>query len=460
MVGLTQKLLGADTPNMSRLARNGGLRNMRTVTPAVTCTVQSTLVTGAMPSHHGCVGNGWYYRDLSEIWFWRQSNKLVQGEKLWETASKLDASFTCAKLFWWYNMYSSADWSITPRPMYLADGRKIPDIYAEPASLRDELSQSLGQFPLFKFWGPGADISSSAWIGKSALDVEARYTPTLNLVYLPHLDYGLQKYGPDANLLAPDLRAIDSICGDLIEQAERDGVQIVLLSEYGITEVSGPIFINRILRESGLLRVREELGKELLDAGASEAFAVCDHQVAHIYIRHPENINVVKEILAAVDGIESVLDDEGKTAFGLNHDRSGELVAISTADRWFAYYHWFDDNRAMDYARTVEIHRKPGYDPVELFMDPSIKLPALTIASKLVKKMMGFRVLMDVIPLDATLVRGSHGRVTDRAEDGPLVISSRPDLLPDDDLHAVDVKKLILEHIFEDLGSRYESLKE
>ena len=440
--------MGPNTPNLSRLAGRGVLRPLRTVTPAVTCAVQSTFVTGLPPDQTGIVGNGWYFRDLSEIWFWRQSNKLVSGEKIWDAARARDPDFTCAKLFWWYNMYADVDWAVTPRPMYPADGRKLPDIHAAPEALRGELKNKLGQFPLFRFWGPGADLIASDWITRSALHVRETRDPTLTMVYLPHLDYCLQKFGPDGPEVGPEVRSVDALCGRLIEQADADGTRIIVLSEYGITNVSGPVHINRALRQAGLLRVREEVGLELLDPGASDAFAISDHQLAHIYVRDPARQGEVKALIEGLDGVETVLDDAGKRAYGLAHDRSGELVAISRADRWFTYYYWLDDAKAPDFARTVEIHRKPGFDPVELFMDPAIASPKLAIAWRLAKKALGFRTLMDVIPLDASLVKGSHGRITDRPEDGPLIISSEAALLPDGEVRATDVKQIVLKHIF------------
>jgi predicted AlkP superfamily pyrophosphatase or phosphodiesterase len=448
VVGLTPELLGANTPHLSVLAREGALRPLRTITPAVTCSVQATLATGLLPREHGIVANGWYFRDLSEIWLWRQSNRLVSGEKIWDAAKRRDPSFTCAKLFWWYNMYSTADYSVTPRPQYLADGRKLPDIYAEPESLRSELQDRLGTFPLFNFWGPNADIVSTRWIGDAALHVYDRHAPTLTLVYLPHLDYCLQKLGPSHPEIAGHLREVDAVCGELIAHARRGGARVIVHSEYGITDVKGPVHINRALREAGLLRVREERGLELLDAGASQAFAVADHQLAHVYVQDASRVAEVQALLARLPGVERVLSDAGKREYGLDHARSGELVAISEADRWFSYYYWLDDARAPDFARMVEIHRKPGYDPVELFVDPKLALPTVQIGWKLLRKALGFRMVMDVIPLDATLVRGSHGRLTDREAQGPLVISSEPDLLPAGAVAAIDFKQLVLAHLF------------
>lgn len=452
VVGLAPHLVGTHTPHLAKLAKRGGMRSLNTVTPAVTCTAQSTLLTGLPPSGHGAVANGWYFRDLAEVLLWRQPNQLVAGEKIWDAGKARDPDFTCAKMFWWYNMYATADWSATPRPMYPADGRKIPDHYAHPPELHDELDAKLGQFPLFKFWGPVADITSSDWIAKATLHVMQTRNPTLTLTYLPHLDYNLQRLGPDLEhpRLQKDLREIDDLCGELIEQADKSGQRVVVVSEYGITQATDAVHINRALRQAGLLAVRpEEFGREVLDAGASEAFAMADHQIAHIYVKNPERVAEVAALVARLDGVESVWDSEGKRANGLDHPRSGELVAVSEADRWFSYYYWLDDAKAPDFARSVDIHRKPGYDPVELFVDPEIKFPMLTTGWKLAKRKLGQRQLMDLISLkDTTLVKGTHGRITDDPEHGPLVISSEADLLPEGPIEAVDFKALVLDHVF------------
>jgi predicted AlkP superfamily pyrophosphatase or phosphodiesterase len=452
VVGLTPRMIGADTPNLQRLAAVGAMRQLATVVPAVTCTAQTTFLTGLLPREHGIVANGWYFRDLSEVLFWRQSNRLVAGERVWDAARRREPAFTCANMFWWYNMYATADIGVTPRPMYPADGRKIPDCYTAPRELRDELTARFGRFPLFSFWGPATSIVASEWITRSALHVRRERKPTLTLVYLPHLDYVLQRLGPNVLQVARDLREVDALCGEIIDDARRDGARVIVLSEYGITPVSRPIDINRALRRAGFIAVREELGREQLDPGASAAFAVADHQIAHIYVAAKDRLTEVKALIAALPGIERVLDDTTKPEFGLDHARSGELVALARADSWFTYYYWLDDAKAPDYARTVDIHRKPGYDPVELFLDPSIRLPKLSIGWRLAKRALGSRTLMDVIPLDATLVKGSHGRPTDDPVDGPVLISSDADLLPPGPVAATGVKALILRHLF-DAGS-------
>jgi predicted AlkP superfamily pyrophosphatase or phosphodiesterase len=409
--------------------------------------VQTTYLTGLWPSEHGIVGNGWYFREECEVRFWRQSNKLVAGNKIWDAAKQLDSTFTCANLFWWYNMYSTVDVSVTPRPMYPSDGRKLPDIYSAPAELRDELQRELGTFPLFQFWGPAAGIASSQWIAEAAKRVSEQCAPTLSLVYLPHLDYGLQRHGPDLTKVAGDLQAIDAVVGELIDFYEARGTSVVLLSEYGITPVSRAVHLNRVLREAGLLRVRVELGRELLDAGASSAFAVADHQVAHIYVNDPAKLNLVRELVARTPGVARVYDQSTAAEIHLNHSRSGELIALSEPDAWFTYYYWLDDARQPDFAPTVDIHRKPGYDPAELVLDPKLAFPKLKIAWKLLQKKIGRRYLMDVIPTSGELVRGSHGLPATSPRDAPVFITSRADLLSEPEIAPTAVRQLLLQHL-------------
>src|SRR5262245_4239952 len=316
VVGLTTDMLDLAMPRLTEWSSGCVLAAIDPAFPAVTCTAQSNYLTGVAPEVHGIVGNGWYFHDDCEIHFWRQSNKLVQAEKIWDAARAIDPAFTCANLFWWFNMYSSAAFSVTPRPMYPADGRKIPDVYTNPPDLRNALQSKLGAFPLFEFWGPRASIRSTEWIAEAAKEVDLRFDPTLTLVYLPHLDYPLQKFGK-----APedDLRAVDAVCGGLIDHFEARGARVIVLSEYGIAPVDRPVHLNRVLREHGLLAVREELGLELLDPGASAAFAVADHQVAHVYLNDLSRRRQVWEILEETPGIEHV--DH------ISHPRAGDFVA-------------------------------------------------------------------------------------------------------------------------------------
>lgn len=418
VVGLSTSVIGEHMPFLSSYVKRKNLSRIKPLLPAVTTSVQSTYLTGKWPAETGIVGNGWYDRIDCEIKFWKQSNKLVSGEKIWESAKRENPSFTCSKMFWWYNMYSSADYAVTPRPNYLADGRKMPDCYSHPAGLRDVLQEKLGQFPLFQFWGPGANIKSTQWIADASMITDDLYEPTLTLIYLPHLDYCLQKFGPDFTKISKDLTEIDQVIEKLVEFYENKSVKIILLSEYGIAPVKYPIHLNRLFREHGLLGIREERGLELLDPGASKAFVVADHQIAHVYINDPSVRDEVVSLLKDVKGIELILDKNQQKEYHIDHERSGDLVLMSDEDSWFTYYFWFDDDKAPDYARCVDIHKKPGYDPVEMFM--SSKLRA---GYKLLKKKAGFRYVMDVIPLDASLIKGSHGRIGVLPEYQPVLIS-------------------------------------
>jgi predicted AlkP superfamily pyrophosphatase or phosphodiesterase len=442
-VAMTPELLGNATPRLKSFADAGGMVPLGGVTPAVTATVQSTYLTARPPSGHGVVGNGWLFKDTMEVRLWQQSNRLVQAPKVWEAAPGI----TTANLCWWFAMYSSADVTVTPRPMYPADGRKIPDCYTKPGDLRDSLQAELGQFPLFKFWGPAASIDSTQWIAEAAKRVDRRFDPTLTLVYLPHLDYDLQKKGPALAGIRTQLGELDAIAGDLIDFYEERGARVIVLSEYGIVPVSRSVHPNRILRRAGLVSYRMELGREVIDIGGSEAFAMADHQISHVYVRDEARVGEVRELFTNVPGIGEVLDEAGKREYGLDHERSGELVLIAEPDAWFTYYYWEDDAKAPDYARTVDIHRKPGYDPVELFLDPAIRVPPLAVGSRIIRRKLGFRTLLDVIPVDATLVKGSHGRIPDDPSSGPLLMTKQTDLLPDGDVAAADVHDLILRHL-------------
>jgi predicted AlkP superfamily pyrophosphatase or phosphodiesterase len=436
VVGLSSSLIGEHTPFLKSYIQKKNLRTIEPMLPAVTTSVQSTYLTGQWPATNGIVGNGWYDREDCEIKFWKQSNNLVQGEKIWDAAKKMDPTFTCAKMFWWYNMYSSADYAVTPRPNYLADGRKLPDCYSHPADLRDLLQLELGQFPLFQFWGPGANIKSTKWIADASIITDNKYDPTLSLIYLPHLDYCLQKFGPDFSKISKELNEIDQVVASLVNHFENKNARIIILSEYGIAPVSQPIHINRLLREKGLLAIREERGLELLDPGASKAFAVADHQVAHVYINDKSVTDQVKKLLENVPGIELVLDRDAQKEYHIDHGRAGDFVVMADDKSWFTYYFWNDDALAPDYARVVDIHKKPGYDPIEMFMTSKLRA-----GYKLLRKKAGFRYVMDVIPLDATLLKGSHGKINTPSEYHPIIITN---MAPSATIiQAIDVRQMI-----------------
>ncbi|MBT3638405.1 MAG: alkaline phosphatase family protein [Opitutae bacterium] len=447
VVGLCNRLLGEHTPRLTSFSgrTTGTPLSIKPVMPALTCAAQATYLTGTLPSEHGIVGNGWYDRTLNEHHFWKQSNRLVGGHKIWEKLRQNRPGFRTANLFWWFNMYSSVDYSITPRPLYRSDGLKTFDVHSQPLKLRDEVKRDLGPFPFHSFWGPKAGIESSKWIAESAKWTENRFEPNLSLVYLPHLDYDLQRYGPEDPRIPQALQAIDQIVGDLIDFYEKKGVRVVILSEYGITKANKVIFPNRMFRRKGWLEVKDELGLEYLDCGGSQAFALTDHQIAHVYLNQKDEafLNKVRSALEETDGVSSVLAGEARKQAGLDHERAGDLVAISDENAWFAYYHWEDDCLAPDFARCVDVHRKYGHDPAELFVDPKINFPMLKVAQKLIGKKLGFRTHMDLIPLDPSLVMGSHGCVPADNLDWPVLFGHGLDQ-KDQALDAPDVHQEIL----------------
>ncbi|MCT2547264.1 MULTISPECIES: nucleotide pyrophosphatase/phosphodiesterase family protein [Streptomyces] len=441
-VGLTPRLLG-EMPHVAAVGQEGFTARLDTVFPAVTATVQATLTTGLLPRDHGAVANGWYHRDHGEVMMWRQHNALVGGEKVWQAARKQDPDHTTAYLCWWWAMGADVDTVLTPRPVYHYDGRKSPDCYTKPAGLRDELTARQGEFPLFNYWGPTASIASTRWIAGAARHVVDTRRPDLSFIYVPHLDYDLQRYGPDSPQAVRAAREADAALAPLLDDLRDRGTTVVALSEYGISPVSRPVDINRALRREGLLSVYSQRGMEYLDPCTSRAFAVADHQAAHVYVADPADIPRVRDVLKHTEGVDEIWDRTEQATYGIDHPNAGELVAVAEPDAWFTYYYWLDDTRAPDFARGVEIHRKPGYDPAELFFDPADKAVKAKAALTLLRKKAGMRAPLTVVPLDPTHVKGSHGRLPQDHRDGPLLLCSDPGQ-ERDRYHATEVKDLLL----------------
>ncbi|MGW5352788.1 alkaline phosphatase family protein [Streptomyces sp. NPDC004031] len=442
VVGLTPRLL-PHMPALRAVADQGFRAGLDTVFPALTCPVQSSMLTGLMPDGHGVVGNGWFFRDAGEIFHWRQSNSLVLGDKLWAAGRRADPGYTVGNICWWYAMGMDVASTVTPRPVYHYDGRKSEDCYAHPQALHDELTQKLGRFPLFSYWGPGAGIASTRWIVAAAGHVLDTRAPDTLLVYIPHLDYEVQRYGPDGPGAAAAARAVDAELAPLLARLRAEGSTVVALSEYGITAARRPVDVNRALRRAGLLDVHVQQGMEYLDPWTSRAFAVADHQVAHLYVRDPADLPRVRAVVGELPGVDEVLDRAGQARLRVGHERAGDLVAVAEPDAWFTYYYWLDDDLAPDFATGVEIFRKPGYDPAELFLDPTDPTVKVRAAMSVAKLKLGIRTSLQVVGLDPTCVRGSHGRLPDDPRDGPLLLCSDP-AYGKDRFHATEVKDLLL----------------
>jgi predicted AlkP superfamily pyrophosphatase or phosphodiesterase len=446
-VGLTGRLLPL-APRLRALADSGWLRSLREVVPAVTCTAQASLLTGLPPAVHGVVGNGWFFRETGEVRFWQQSNALIQAELLYVTARRLAGrqgrTFRAAKLFWWFNQGAAVEFSVTPKPYYGADGNKVFGIDGLPEGLTARLERDLGRFPFHTFWGPAAGLPCTDWIARGAADLLRRERPDLTLVYLPHLDYDLQRTGPKGSDLPRLVGELDAASVPLLDAAREVGARVWVVSEYGHCDVSRPVLLNRALRRAGLLRARAGPFGEIFDPFLSRAFAVCDHQLAHVHVREPGDLDRVRDLLAGQPGVARVLAGGERAAVGLDHPRAGELVALAEPDAWFAYPFWIDDRQAPDYARTVDIHRKPGYDPCELFFDPKLFWPRGRALWRLLQKKLGWRTLFDVVPLDPLLVKGSHGLSADAPNDRPILIGDGPPPEPPEALNLTDVHDLLL----------------
>ncbi|MGE0431331.1 MAG: alkaline phosphatase family protein [Planctomycetota bacterium] len=421
------------TPTLRDMARTGGVAPLATVGPAVTLASQATMLTGEPPSIHGVVGNGWHFRETDEIRFWQQSRRLISGPLLYETARarcrEANTSFNAAKLFGWFNQGADVEWSITPKPWYGADGSKEFDIHGKPEDYVNHCRRLAGRFPFHAFWGPMAGAASTQWIARVAAETLIRQRPAFTLVYLPHLDYDLQRFGPHGPHTLDALEVLDNAVAQVAHAAGLRGSRVVVLSEYGIVEVRRSVALNRELRKAGLLAVRNGPFGELIDVPECQAVAVADHQVAHVSVRDPARTDDVAAMLRDLDGVGSVLVGDERASFGVDHPRAGEVVVLAEPDAWFSYEYWLQRRYAPDFAPTVDIHRKPGFDPQEMFFNPRLRWPKLRAALRVLRKKCGMRYLMDVIPVDQPgLVHGSHGLPASNPDDGAVVLTNSPDL--------------------------------
>jgi predicted AlkP superfamily pyrophosphatase or phosphodiesterase len=390
VVGLEQKHLDSGLlPNISKVIETGEVAKLEPTFPAVTSTVQSSILSGKYPRDHGIIANGFYDRSTFNVSFWEQSSSLVQAQRVWDSVKQKNAKKT-AVLFWQNTMYANSDIVVTPRPIHL-DDKMIMWCYSKPVGYYEKLKEKFDEFNLASYWGPLASQKSSEWIANAAEYTLESERPNFLFVYIPHVDYSAQRFGTEGVQVREDLKKADEIVGRLVQKSRdigiRDETQFIILSEYAFNDVTGAVPLNLKLRDAGLLSVRTIHEKEYLDFEYSKAFAMVDHQVAHIYIKDGYE-KETRKLLENISGVDRILDSTGKKDLAIDHERSGELIAIATKDKWFSYYWWYDEGRAPDFARKVDIHRKPGYDPVELFFDPKTK----------------------AIPFDTSLVKGSHGR--------------------------------------------------
>jgi predicted AlkP superfamily pyrophosphatase or phosphodiesterase len=430
VVGLEQKHLDSGLlPNIAKIAENGEVAKLEPTFPAVTSTVQASILSGKYPREHGIISNGLYDRSTYNVSFWEQSSSLVQAERLWDVVKQKDSDQKTAVLFWQNTMYANSDIVVTPRPIHL-DEKIVMWCYSKPIGYYEKLKEKLGEFNLASYWGPLASPNSSEWIANAAEYTLESERPNFLFVYIPHADYSAQRFGKEAVQVRDDLKKADEIVGRLVQKVTdlgiREETQFVIISEYAFNDVSGAVPLNIVLRDAGLLSIRTVQEKEYLDFEYSKAFAMVDHQVAHIYIKDGYE-KETRKALEHTDGVSRILDSTAKKELAIDHERSGELIAVSARDRWFSYYWWYDENRAPDFARKVDIHRKPGYDPVELFIDQKTKS----------------------IPLEAGLIKGSHGRPPDLKTDEGLAFyasSKRHGIISESgSARCVDIMKCLVE---------------
>ena len=413
-------------PALKRWAKSGDLTALVPSFPCVTCPVQANMTTGTLPAEHGVVGNGFYWRDKRQVEMWTAWNDCIGQPQIWDTLHQHDAGLTSAVWFPLHSKGCGADYICTPAPIHNPDGSESLWCYTKPTEMYGVLRDRLGHFPLKHFWGPLANIESTRWICDSAVLAAQQYRPNFFYIYLPHLDYAAQRSGPGSE---PARRALEELSGVLetliagVEQAYGSARTLWLVaSEYVITPVDHVLYPNRTLREAGLLKVKREADGEHLDLAGSAAWCLVDHQFSHVFVAAPDDVDRVAELLGGREGVAEVLVGQDLERYGLNHERSGQIVLVSTANSWQAYYWWLSDDDAPGFARTVDIHRKPGYDPVELHFDPTTR----------------------GIPLDARLVKGSHGAPPRDPSQRGVVLASQPGVLVGQAITDTGVHELVL----------------
>jgi len=417
------------TPMLHEWANDGALAEMTPTFPCVTSPAQATQWTGAGPEHHGVIANGFYHRDRGEVEFWVGRNNVVEGEQIWDALRSRRPGFTSAVWHAQNIKDCGADYIVTPAPIHEPDGTTRLWCYSKPDGLYQQMLGDLGQFPLQHYWGPLSNIESTRWILSAASWLIQRHEPNFHWIYIPHLDYASQKFGPDSMQAQAALFELDveltRFAGDVAQSEIGEDAVYLIAGEYAMTDVAGVIYPNRLLREAGLLKVREQDGHEHIDLRGSEAFAMVDHQFAHVYLSESQApgrprasdtrlLKRVVDVLQNVPGLAAVYAGDERAKVGMNHPRSGEIILICEQTHWLAYYWWFDDAKAPPFARTVDIHSKPGFDAVELFIDP-----ATTSLDKGGKGGFG-------IPLDATLIKGSHGIPATAPQHRTAIICSKP----------------------------------
>jgi predicted AlkP superfamily pyrophosphatase or phosphodiesterase len=426
IVGLEEKHLNSRLlPTISALAEKGESSKMKPVFPAVTSTVQTSFLSGEYPNRHGIISNGFMDRETYNVSFWEQYNSLVKVPRIWDIIKNKNINFKTAVLFWQNTLYSNSDIIITPKPIHLENEMKMW-CYSKPVGYYEKIVEQIGEFDLSSYWGPLASSLSSEWITKAAQYTIEKNKPNFMFTYIPHIDYSAQRFGKESNQVSDDLVLADSIVEKIIDSTKKskiyENTQFIIFSEYSFNDVNGAIPINIILRNNGLLNVRKIGEKEYVDFEFSKAFAVVDHQIANIYLKSPQDKERLVNILRNISDIDIIITEVEKKSFNIDHERAGDIIVVANRDKWFSYYWWYDENMAPSFTRMVDIHRKPGYDPLELFIDPKKRS----------------------IPFNTGLLKGSHGRPVNKItqEGFSLYVSNILSNLPKDESNSLDVVQI------------------
>lgn len=342
------------------------VKPLQALFPALTCVVQATMRTASLPAEHGIVGNGFFFREQWKPLFWEQSSRLVQGTRIWEKFRSKGGRV--AQMFIQQSLGPDSDLLLSPAPIHKHHGGMILDCISEPPSLNKRLHKELGSvFPLQHYWGPTASKKSSRWIARAVIRVMEEDGPDFLYAYLPHLDYDLQRSGPDSPAGREAFTELASLLAELLKAAGSRKYRVIFFGDYPIGEARGVIFPNRALRRAGLFETRDIKGRHYPNYYTSAAFCMVDHQIAHLYLFEPGRLEEARALTAGLAGVDRVLDRAAQAEVGLDHPRSGELVLVAEPGYWFDYRWWEENREAPDFASHVDIHNKPGYDPGELF---------------------------------------------------------------------------------------------
>ncbi|MCA9543095.1 MAG: alkaline phosphatase family protein [Myxococcales bacterium] len=419
VAALSPAQVGEHTPHLKALADGGSLTPLVPPLGALTCPAQISMITGKSPAEHGVVGNGWYERAHGKVFNWNRSAGLIEAPLIFDAVKARDPQATTASLFWRHAAHSSADLKVIERPSYWASGQKTFDFYTEPGELHGKAKAALGAFPFPFFWGPMAGWKSSDWILKLTAMVLRDHQPTLTVSYAPVTDYDGQRFGPADPRALADLKRLDAGIGELKAVCDAVGVDLAVVSDYGFVPVSRPVLLNQHLRRAGYVAVHAADNGEILEPAMCRAFAHCDNQVAHVYVRDPADRDAVARLLGDIDGVKAVLGPAEIQAAGLGHARSGELVCLAERDAWFHYPYWLEDAAEPDFHRCIAIFDKPGFDPCELFGRSKAHL-----GKRVIQKKLGLAVPFDVVDADPAKVGGARNADRSDLAHGAVLITS------------------------------------